>query len=258
MSTPADHVDINRDHWNERAHEWVTGGERLWSLAEPVWGMWEIADSDLRMLPDDMTGLDAIELGCGSGYISAWMARRGAAVVGVDVSENQLATARRLAGEHGLDIDFRHGDAERVAFPDGSFDFAISEYGAALWCDPVVWVPEAHRLLRPGGTLVTLSTSTIAAMCMPLDGSIPCTERLERDYFSIGRMDWRDAVDEPGGIEFNRPISAWFRLFSETGFALEDFREVQAPTPGSEVNFFVTAEWAHRYPSEQVWTLRKR
>jgi hypothetical protein len=97
-------------------------------------------------------------------------------------------------------------------------------------------------------------------LCSPQDGSLPITERLERDYFSIHRLDWRDAVDEPGGIEFNLPTSKWFRLFDDTGFDVVDFIEIQAPPPdqADEQRFFVTAEWAHRYPSEQVWVLRKR
>jgi SAM-dependent methyltransferase len=154
-----------------------------------------------------------------------------------------------------------HGDAESVPYPDASFDFAISEYGAAIWCDPYVWIPEAHRLLRPGGVLAFLGNSTLSALCSPVDGSLPLTERLERPYFTIHRFDWRDALDEPGGIEFNLPLSAWFRLFRDTGFEVVDFVEIQAPEPspgsGAEMRFFVTADWAHRYPSEQAWVLRK-
>jgi SAM-dependent methyltransferase len=205
-----------------------------------------------------MAGLDAIELGCGTAYVSAWMARRGARVVGIDNSVEQLATARRLAAEHGVDLTLIHGNAETVPYPDGSFDFAISEYGAAIWCDPYVWIPEAHRLLRPGGELIFLGNSTLASLCMPADGSLPVTERLERDYFSMHCFDWSNAIDEPGGVEFNLPISAWFRLFRQTGFAVEDFLEIRAPKPGSEMNSYVTADWAHRYPSEQVWKLRRR
>ncbi len=48
-----------------------------------------------------------------------------------------------------------------------------------------------------------------------------------------------------------------FRLFRDTGFEVVDFIEIQAPAPGPEVKFFVTADWAHRYPSEQVRKLRK-
>jgi hypothetical protein len=96
----------------------------------------------------------------------------------------------------------------------------------------------------------------------PFDGSIPITERLERDYFTLHRLDWRNAVNEPGGIEFNLPLSAWFRLFRDTGFDVVNFIEIQAPasTPeeANKVRFFVTNEWAHRYPAEQVWVLHKR
>lgn len=253
-----EHVVENRRTWDEDAVNWVEAGERAWATSEPSWGMWDIPQAQLPLVPDDMTGLDAIELGCGTGYISAWMARRGARVTGLDNSEGQLATARRLAAEHGLAIAWIHGNAETVPLPDESFDFVISEYGAVLWCDPYVWVPEAARLLRPGGRMVTLSTSTLAHVCMPRDGSIPCTDRLERSSFGMHRFDWRDAVDEPGGIEFNLMTSEWFRLFNATGFVVEDFRELRAPRRGSDVNFFATADWANDHPSEQVWVVRKR
>ena len=256
MTTP-EHVRVNRDHWNEQADEWVAPGERRWASVEPVWGIWGIPESELGMLPPDLEGRDAIELGCGTGYVSAWMARRGARVVGVDISERQLATAQRLAAEHEVDIEWVHADAEDVPKPADSFDFAISEYGAALWCDPHAWIPEAHRLLRPGGELVFLSSSTLAALCSPVDGAVPITERLEREYFSIHMLDWR-GVEDGGGIEFALPISGWFRLFRETGFEVVDFQEIQAPALGDEVNFFVTGDWARKYPSEQVWRVRKR
>jgi SAM-dependent methyltransferase len=257
MPNLPEHVSANRDDWNRQADQWVAGGERAWATSEPIWGNWHIPESELRLIPKDMAGMDAIELGCGTAYVSAWMARRGARVVGIDISERQLDTARRLNSEHGLNLALIHGNAEAVPYPDESFDFAISEYGAALWCDPYVWIPEAYRLLRPGGELVFLSMSTLAVLCSPVDGSLPITERLERDYFSIHRQDWRNAVDEPGGIDFNLPISAWFRLFRQTGFEVLDFIEVQSPLTGSEQRFFATADWAHRYPSEQVWKLRK-
>jgi SAM-dependent methyltransferase len=242
--------------WDEDAPEWVAAAERSWS-GEPVWGIWGVPEADLEMLPEDMAGMDAIELGCGTAYVSAWMTRRGARCVGIDISANQLATARRLANEHGVELTLIHGNAESVPLPDSSFDFAVSEYGAALWCDPNVWIPEAHRLLRPGGRLVFLTTSALAVVCSPVDGSLPITERLERPYFDIHRLDWRDAIDDPGGIEFNLPISGWVRLFRETGFEVVDFREPRPSQGGDEVNFYVTADWAIRFPSEQVWKLRK-
>ena len=83
-------------------------------------------------------------------------------------------------------------------------------------------------------------------------------DRLERSYFDLGRLDWRDDVDEPGGIEFNLPISAWIKLFHDTGFDIIDFIEIRAPESATGTNGTVSAEWAKRFPSEQVWRIRKR
>ena len=56
-----------------------------------------------------------------------------------------------------------------MPLPDASFDFAISEYGASIWCDPYEWIPEAARLLRPGGRLVFLVNAPLIMLCGPDD-----------------------------------------------------------------------------------------
>jgi len=71
-----------------------------------------------------------------------------ARVVGIDNSERRLETARRLVGEHGLEMTLLHGNAEQVPYPNASFDFAISEYGAAIWCDPRASEAVLHRARR--------------------------------------------------------------------------------------------------------------
>ena len=251
-----EHVRENRAYWDGMAEEWVEAGQRGWQMEDPCWGCWQIPESQLGLLPEDMSGMAAIELGCGTGYVSSWMARRGASVVGIDNSERQLACARRLATEHGVDLTLLHGNAETVPYPDRHFDFAISEYGAAIWCDPLLWIPEAHRLLKPGGELVFLGDTPLAALCTPPSGEA-CEPRLHRSYFDLHRLDWTRAEVDPGGIEFNLPISGWFRLFKKTGFEVLDYLEIQAPE-GSPERFGVPGKWAHRWPAEQVWKLRRR
>src|SRR3984893_94037 len=130
-----DHVGKTRAVWAKLSSEYARPGERAWAGAEPTWGIWQLPERELRALPD-VEGKDVIELGCGTAYWSAWLARRGARVVGIDNSAKQLETARALQREHGLDFPLIHGNAERVPLPDSSFDLALSEYGASLWCDP--------------------------------------------------------------------------------------------------------------------------
>ena len=161
------HVRVNRDSWDEDAPNWVERGREAWALEEPVWGRGN-RESEIHLLPD-VSGLEAIELGCGTAYISAWLMRRGARVIGLDNSSRQLATALTFQEEYALHFPLVHADAERTPFADESFDFAISQYGAAIWCDPYRWIPEAARILRPGGRLVFETGSPLVMLCFPTD-----------------------------------------------------------------------------------------
>lgn len=250
-----DHVRLNRDHWNAEAEKWVKSGEAAWS--GPVqWGIWQLPEGELGLLPEDMAGMDAIELGCGTGYVSAWMLRRGARVTGLDVSANQLATARRLADQHGAEITFIEGNAEAVPLADSSFDFAISEYGAAIWCDPDVWLREAWRLLRPGGRLVFVGNHPLADICVPLSGA-ENERQLHRPYRGMRGNDYSQVEVEPGGVCFNRTIADWMALFAGIGFAVEQFLELYPPAKTDETRFMIPGTWANDYPSEMVWKLSK-
>lgn len=250
-----DHVAANRQYWDQMAEDWVSAGERSWNQPEPTWGIWALPESELHMLPPDMTGMKTIELGCGTGYVSAWMIRRGALAVGIDNSAGQLATAAKLANEHSARLELIHGNAEQVPYPDASFDFAISEYGAAIWCDPMRWIPEAARLLKPGGLLTFLGNHPMAMIATPISGDV-CEDVLHRPYFGMHQFDWREVEIDPGGVEFNLAISAWLRLFRESGFEVIDYLELQAPE-STETRFSIPGPWTQKWPSEQVWKLRK-
>ena len=80
---------------------------------------------------------------------------------GLDNSAAQLATARHLQDRFGLRFPLIHASAEQAPVTGASFDLAISEYGASIWCDPYAWIPEAARLLRPGGQLIFLVNSAL-------------------------------------------------------------------------------------------------
>ena len=250
-----DHVRRNRIEWDRWAADYVENGERNWAAAPGTesWGIWDLPEAEVQLLPDDLAGLDTIELGCGTGYVSAWLARRGARPVGIDNSEQQLATARRLQAQHGLEFPLIHGNAETVPYPDASFDLAISEYGASIWADPYRWVPEASRLLRPGGRLVFLVNATILVLCMPDDDG-PATAEMVRPYRDLHRLEWAD--DE--SVNFHLGYGDWIRLLRANDFDVEDLVELW-PAEGATTRYpFVTAEWARQWPSEEVWKARKR
>jgi SAM-dependent methyltransferase len=257
--TPSDglpeHVLRNRQAWDAWSPEWLERGRRSWA-EEPSWGIFGIAEAEIHLLPDDLAGLDTIELGCGTGYVSAWLARRGARPVGIDNSALQLASARILQAEFGIEFPLIHGNAEAVPLPDASFDFAISEYGAVLWADPERWVPEAARLLRPGGRLVALTNSVLATLAEPaLEADGPAQDRLLRAQRSVRRQEWPDG---DGSVEFHPGHGEWIEIFRASGFEVEELREVYAP-PGATTTFpWMSAEWAQQWPFEDLWKVRKR
>jgi SAM-dependent methyltransferase len=255
MSDLPEYVARNRAHWDELlAPSFVEAGERGWARDAPAWGLWHVPEAEVQVFPEDLAGKDAIELGCGTAYISAWLARRGARVVGVDNSEIQLRTARRLQLQYGLHFPLIHGNAESIAYPDASFDFAISEYGACLWADPRLWIPEAARLLRSGGQLVFLTNSFLLALCVPDEDGVPATDRLLRPAFGMHRVEY---PNDPG-VEFHLSHGDWIRLLRRSGFEIEDLIELR-PHPGATTrNLFVTPEWARQWPSEEVWKVRKK
>ncbi|MCI5110764.1 MAG: class I SAM-dependent methyltransferase [Marivita sp.] len=250
-----DYISVNRGVWNADAKNWVALGERLWAGA-PHWGIWGLPEADLGLFPADLAGCDAVELGCGTGYVSGWMARRGACVTGLDLSAEQLATARRLAGQHGAEITFLEADAEATGLPDAAFDFAISEYGAAIWCRPGIWLREAWRLLRPGGGLVFLGNHPLSLICTPQNGA-PCEAVLHRPYRGMWGGDWTEVEIDPSGVTFNLTMADWMALFREIGFEIVNYLELYAPEEASQAQPFVPLDWAKAYPSEQVWVLRK-
>lgn len=249
-----DHVATNAAYWDANAPSWVAAGRASWALEEPEWGVFGIPQSQLPVLPADVEGLDVVELGCGTGYVSAWLARRGARPVGIDVSVEQLATARALQAEHGLEFPLVHGNAEELPFPDASFDLAITEYGAVTWCDPYRWIPEAARVLRPGGRLIFLRAGVMLSLSEADEG--PATDRLLRPLFGLHRLEW----DDPEGrcIDFTLPHGEMVRLLASCGLVLEDLVEVQVPEGATTRSPYVTAEWARQWPCEEVWFARLR
>ena len=252
-----EHVALNRAKWDEWAAEYAGPGERAWALApgDETWGVFDVPEAEIHLLPDDLEGLDAIELGCGTGYVSAWMARRGARSW---ASTTRPSSSRpRPASSASTAWTSRSCWATRSGSPTPtpSFDFAISEYGAALWADPYAWVPEAARLLRPGGSLTMLTNGLLAYLTMPdIEADGPADEQLKRPLFGMHRTVWPDELD---AVEFHLAHGDWIRLFRACGFEVEDLVELRAPEGATTSFKLIDAAWAAKWPCEEAWKVRK-
>jgi SAM-dependent methyltransferase len=257
MNSPdlPDSVAKNIAEWTKSNADYTDpSAAEAWARDEVTWGVFGVPESSLGVL-GDVAGLDIVELGCGTAYISARLAKQGARPVGVDPTPAQLATARRMQAETGIVFPLVEAAAESVPLPDASFDIAVSEYGASLWALPERWLAEAARLLRPEGRLVFLTNSTLAMVCAPDVGVIE--ERLLRPQFDgLYQISWPDQV----GVEYHPTHGEWIRLLRDNGFDVEALHELQAPEDGETHAYydFVTFDWARKWPCEDLWVARKR
>jgi SAM-dependent methyltransferase len=117
---PVDSVAINRAVWTAMNARYTdAAADARWRGPEITWGAWGIPEARLRVLPATLAGLDVVELGCGTAYLSAWLARRGARPMGVDPTPAQLATARRCQAVLGppltwADLALANGYADQA------------------------------------------------------------------------------------------------------------------------------------------------
>lgn len=249
-----EHVAANAAFWEARREDQLRLAGDQWAAGEASWGIFAVPETAARLLPADVAGCDVVELGCGTAYVSAWLARAGARPVGVDPTPGQLRIARQFQVEFQLSFPLVRAAGEAVPLRDASFDLVISEYGAAIWADPYRWIPEAARLLRPGGRLVFLGNSSLLMLCVPDEDAMAATDRLVRDHFGMHRFVWPDDRT----VEFHLGHSDWIRLLRANGFEIEDLVELR-PSPDARSDYgFVTADWARRWPAEEAWTARRR
>lgn len=254
MNSPTDRLRVNRELWDLVNDQFTDAEAQLrWEACDITWGLFGNLESELSAL-GPVADRDVLELGCGSAYFGAWLARRGARVVGLDLSSAQLATARRCQVRNHLRFSLLQADAEAVPLGDSTFDLAVSEYGASVWCAPERWVAEVARLLRPGGQLVFLTNSPLVALCVPSEGG-RAGDRLLRPLPEVASIAWPE-----GGVEFHPSHADWVQVLRSYGLVVEALHELYAQPGAVEHPYYEIADldWATQWPVEDLWVCRKR
>jgi len=247
------HAAVNRQRWDEQSDSYQQRhAGQLEQSGGTAWGVWQIPESELRIL-GEVDGLDVLEFGCGAAQWSIALARRGARVTALDNSARQLGHARELMAAAGLGFPLLHASAESTGLPDASFDIIFCDYGAMTFADPRLTVPEAARLLRPGGLFAFSANTPIVDLAWPADAE-HAGERLILNYWEELRR-----IEPPGEpITFQLRYGEWIELFVEQGFAIESLIELRPPADAtSSYRGEQDREWARRWPAEQIWRVRR-
>ncbi len=247
----APHEVRNRTYWDGYSDEYQdTHGKDLADSGGLAWGTSQIPEDELQVL-GEIAGKDILEFGCGAAQWSIALAGLGARPVGLDMSGRQLDHARRLMAEAGVDFPLVHASAEAVPLPDASFDIVFCDHGAMTFADPYKTVPEAARLLRPGGLFAFNAHSPIETMCWSPETDT-LGDRLSIDYFGMHQ------IEDDGVFVYQLPYGEWIRLFRENGLIIEDLIEPRPPEGG--LSSYRNAEelaWGRRWPAESIWRLRR-
>src|SRR5580700_4899444 len=146
-------------HWGRRAANFDT------DFGHSIHGDEERAawDRVFALAVGGRHGLEALDVGCGTGFLSLELAARGHRVTGIDFAPAMLALAKEKAAASGAATRFEEADAEQLPFAAGSFDLVITRH--VLWTlpHPEAAIDEWRRVLRPGGRLAVIDGHSLVA-----------------------------------------------------------------------------------------------
>lgn len=193
-------------------------------------------ESKLCLLPPLQAGMTSLELGCGEGQNSRWLARRGLCCTAIDISEGQLAYARKDAAEEGLSIDYRCSSIEAFDAPAEYYDLITSSHAFEFVANPFQEIKRIAKWLKPNGYLMISTVHPVYNgewVGADNDDGSETWGRLLVNYFHP--ID--DVREQPDGSQTAitsraYPVSAWFNALREAGLCLVRLEEPPAdPNP---------------------------
>ncbi len=252
-----EHVAANREAWDRYAPEYVAAGERAWACmpGQETWGIFGFPESQVGMLPDDLAGLDVIELGCGTAYVSAWLARRGARSVGIDNSPKQLETAARLQREHGIDFPLLLGQRRAGPLPRRLLRLRDQRVrrrpvGRPVRVGPRGRPPPPSRRPPPRAHQRAAHPADRSAGRRSTRGRSAPASAVRDAPRAVGGRDLRTSSTWPtasgsgcSARVASRSRSCWSR---------------RCPRTRTSTYAYVPVAWARQWPAEEIWKVRKR
>lgn len=183
-------------------------------------------ESELKLL-GSVRGRDILEIGCGGGQNAIVLCKWGARSVGLDISEKQVAHARRLAKKEGVKIPFHVGDMQDLSiFKDGSFDMVLSSFGISYAENVLAVFQEVFRVLRKRGLLVFAVAHPIIGTGRPIRYGGGRRWAIS-NYFDRRKRFWKwkakDGVAEFFGGQVT--IQDYFDMLAKAGFVVERILE---------------------------------
>jgi SAM-dependent methyltransferase len=203
-------------------------------------------EAELGLL-SDVAGRRILELGCGGGQCSIAFARQGALATGIDLSDEQIAFARRLADKQGVSVAFEQGDASDLSrFAAASFAVVFSAY--ALHYVPAIerCLAEVSRVLAPGGRFVFSLDHPFREVFWDENADEDSLLAV-RPYWRRGSMEWQWSGGGPAMRSFHRTIGDWVDLLHAAGLIVQRILEPQPQLDNAE-----QISWADSYDLEMV------
>ena len=238
----------NRAHWDTKSAAYQERFDPLIGAQPKLWGAWSIPEAEVGAL-GSVAGLVVLELGCGGAQWAASLEDEARLMIGLDMSEQQLAAARRKSASLPLVL----ANGELIPAREASVDLVFSDHGAMSWGDPYRTVPEVARVLRPGGRLVFNASSPWLELCYD-ERANRVGRVLQADYFEM----YRFSQDEEGAGSYTLGYGDWIRLFRANSLQVENLIELRAETEDPSPYWAAEPpDWHRHWPAEMLWVTRR-